>query len=277
MSLHNYGYSPTADNDSSLEDLLDDVQPVPPSINNATTDSNGCTVIKQERINMLHDMEAHTSSLKMDIFSLRKQFANYSIDESEFHQLTNNVALKGERLVRKLRDFVLESVSPKVPQCDDYYAQVADVLGIHITHHDDSNMVEITIPCIIPRKHTVNTKFITEPLSAVLSSFVTKRHNEDLPAVKFDYCTICVVHSYSKTHYRNTLVRDNDNVELKAITDIISMYLLTDDSGVYCDTFHCCEMNNNETNQTKIFIMDDDMFINWYSRYRKGQKIISSN
>ena len=56
-------------------------------------------------------------------------------------------------------------------------------------------------------------------------------------------------------------VRDYDNLELKQIQDVIAAYVLTDDSGLLCDTYHTTELG--EADQIRISIMEKGHFPGW--------------
>ena len=46
-------------------------------------------------------------------------------------------------------------------------------------------------------------------------------------------CTIEFCHCYSASHHPAN-VRDHDNLETRAVLNVIEWYLLTSDSGIYC-------------------------------------------
>jgi len=56
-------------------------------------------------------------------------------------------------------------------------------------------------------------------------------------------------------------VRDNDNLEIRDILNMINTYLLTDDSGLLCDVFLTAEIG--ETDITQIFVMPKHLFPEW--------------
>ena len=110
-----------------------------------------------------------------------------------------------------------------------------------------------------PKRTTKNLGFITDPLATVLAKFVMKN-----PAFeRFRHCTICITHIYdtSLSISKAGRMRDYDNIELKAIIDVINRYLLTDDSGFYCNTFQ--SSRESDADMTLIEIMKKDMFHEW--------------
>ena len=88
---------------------------------------------------------------------------------------------------------------------------------------DDS--VAIRLPLRLSKRSN-DSAFVCEPLDALLA-----RHASTLP--QFQECTIEFLHCYSASHHPEA-VRDHDNLETRAVLNVIERYLLTSDSGIYC-------------------------------------------
>ena len=56
-------------------------------------------------------------------------------------------------------------------------------------------------------------------------------------------------------------IRDYDNMEFKQILDTISPFVLKDDSGLFCDSFHTTELG--DTDYTSVNIMEKSIFPVW--------------
>ena len=54
-----------------------------------------------------------------------------------------------------------------------------------------------------------------------------------LPRFRFQACTVVFYHCYAASH-QPADVRDHDNLETRAVLNVIERYLLTSDSGIYC-------------------------------------------
>ena len=70
-------------------------------------------------------------------------------------------------------------------------------------------------------------------------------------------------------------MKDYDNLELKTILDVISTYVLLDDSGLYCDSHYTTELG--ETDQMIVTIMEKNRFPEWLMNREKHKITISEN
>jgi len=210
------------------------------------------------------------NQLKDDIWILQHQLSDIDKSPEGYYRHTSEVAYRSEKICYKLRSYLFDTLF--IPK-EEYYEQVSNALGIQI-YQSDSGIVEITLPCLIPKRRKKDMKFLTDPLVSELSKFVLNRQLIN-PFEKFRHCTICITHLYDKAKSKRMLVRDHDNIELKAIMDVINTFLLTDDSGVYCNTYHSSCIG--EANMTRVSIMKSDLFPEWILRHKNTLEIISQN
>ena len=88
--------------------------------------------------------------------------------------------------------------------------------------------MEITLPCLLPkRKQRQSTEFLIDPIYFTLSQYAD---SHVLP--KFEHCVVCFSHIYSQ-ELPLRRVRDYDNLELKQLLDVISTFVMEDDTGSY--------------------------------------------
>jgi hypothetical protein len=174
----------------------------------------------------------------------------------------------GERIVKNLRDFALEVISPEAVGIYDDVVLSTKHLGINVSY-SPGGIVKITLPCMLPHRKTGDNGFISVPLVRALEGYVSSR----VIFKKFTNCDICITHVYDKNSIRREHIRDHDNFELKKIMDIIAMFLLTSDSGRYCNTHSFTELSDK--NMTRIEIMNVDMFPQWISGHEKYKNHIS--
>ena len=93
-----------------------------------------------------------------------------------------------------------------------------------------SDLVEITLPLLLPKRTCPDATFITEPLEQLLSA-----NQADLP--RFRHCYVVFQYLYGpELTVRD--VRDHDNTETRKVLNVIERYLLTSDSGIYTTTIH---------------------------------------
>lgn len=128
--------------------------------------------------------------------------------------------------------------------------------------------MEITLPCLLPkRKQRQSTEFLIDPIYFTLSQFADFH---TLP--KFRHCVVCFSHIYSE-ELPLRRVRDYDNLELKQLLDVISTFVMEDDTGLLCDAYNTTEIGENDC--TRITVMDKNRFSEWLKEREKSLKSIS--
>jgi len=173
----------------------------------------------------------------------------------------HKVAISSEYLTRNLRQHA-GGLSPNSTQ--NYMQDAARALDIVVVQ-DEKGVVKITMPSLLPKRKQRGAKFVAEPLREVLRIFI--RDNPDF--IRFDKCVICFTHVYGckfgeKLKTEKAKIRDVDNIELKEIVDVINTYLLTDDSGKWCDMYHTSRLEPEDS--TVIEIMHQSQFYDWMFR-----------
>ena len=106
-----------------------------------------------------------------------------------------------------------------------------------------------------------------DPLYFTLSQYAD---SHKLP--RYKQCVVCFSHIYSE-ELHNRRVRDYDNLELKQLLDVLSTYIMEDDSGLLVDAYNTTEIG--ETDCTRISVMDKNRFSRWLEEREKCLKSIS--
>ena len=60
---------------------------------------------------------------------------------------------------------------------------------------------------------------------------------------------------------------------IKQILDTIASYVLVDDTGLFCDSYHTTELGNYD--HTVIFVMEPEIFPGWLKDRKESIKTIS--
>ena len=85
-------------------------------------------------------------------------------------------------------------------------------------------------------------------------------------------CVVCFSQIYDRT-LSSQRVRDYDNLEFKQILDTIATYVLLDDTGLYCDSYHTTEFGNADS--TVVYIMEKSAFPDWVKAHKELLETIS--
>jgi len=192
----------------------------------------------------------------MDTTDIQKYPDNYEI-------LSTDAALRGEKIACHLRHLIYSSTN--IPK-QKYLNSAGVIHGIKIKQ--ERGIMEITLPCLLPkRKQQRNTEFILDPLYFTLNSYADKNA---IP--KFRHCVVCFSHIYNR-ELPERRIRDYDNLELKQILDIVSTFIMVDDSGLLCDAYNTTELG--DTDCTIISVMDKDKFPEWLAERQNRMESIT--
>ncbi|MEO2261646.1 DUF6100 family protein [Dorea sp. YH-dor228] len=209
----------------------------------------------------LQGVESEIEKLRNILFALKttdieKYGANYEA-------LSTDAALRSERITCQLRNLVyITDFSGK----NSYLKLAADAQGITISQEHE--ILSITLPGLLPkRKVRTNMAFLHEPLNYALQEYV-KSHDLAL----YKDCVVCFSQIYDRT-LSSQRVRDYDNLEFKQILDTIATYVLLDDTGLYCDSYHTTELGNEDS--TVVYIMEKFAFPDWVKAHKELLETIS--
>ena len=180
-----------------------------------------------------------------------------------YEMLSTDAALRGELITCRLRHLIYVSTNVKKT---DYLASAGVVQGIEIQCED--GILEITLPCLLPkRKQRKSTEFLIDPLYFTLSSYAD---NHSLP--HFEECVVCFSHVYDR-ELSSRRIRDYDNLELKQILDVVSTFVMVDDTGLLCDAYNTTELG--ESDCTRITVMEKERFTEWLNKRKNSIDSIS--
>lgn len=177
---------------------------------------------------------------------------------ANYEELSTDAALRAERIACQFRNLVyISDFTGK----STYMRLVADAHGIKIAQENE--ILSITLPGLLPkRKVRTNTAFLHEPLNYALQEYL-KSHNLTL----YRDCVVCFSQIYDESLSLRR-IRDYDNLEFKQILDTIATYVLLDDTGLFCDSYHTTELG--ERDHTIVYIMEKSVFPEWI-KSRKNQ------
>ena len=145
-----------------------------------------------------------------------------------YEELSLDAAQRAEKITCSLRSLIFAANLVSKPML---LKKAADIQGITITL--SSGIVQVTLPGLMPKKAKYsNTAYLTDPLYTAFELYV-KEH----PLPHFKDCVVSFLHIYDASLSAKR-VRDYDNLdsqECKRILDTVACFLLTDDSGIFCE------------------------------------------
>lgn len=188
----------------------------------------------------------HSYSRRAD--SIAKGFTEAStivgVDPVTLETHLLQTTMKLESLCRSARRLLLQT---SIVNKEDFTAQVCNTHGYHVEERD--GVVHITLPTLpLKKPDKANCSFIAEPLMWYLQEYYKER-----PPRKYDSARITISHCYPEDTPKR-MVRDYDNIEVKKILDILTMFYLHDDNMGRCEVLHTSEFH--EHCKTEITITD---------------------
>ena len=161
--------------------------------------------------------------------------------ETEFRKHYLNLAMQMEKLTNQTR---IATVLDADIDRRHYIATVRDELNI--TVRDLNGRIGISMPYLLPKNRSVDSEsYIIEPLVCALQGFIEKHHPE-----KIRHALVIIRSVYTDDNKK--LLRDNDNIEIHHVINIISTMLLVDDNML--DILLCSRVG--KTAHTEIIISE---------------------
>lgn|GEM_PF-2401206 len=140
-------------------------------------------------------------------------------------------------LVKRTQQLAVEAryLYCRIPTESDHDVEKAELLQQGYSCERSAKEVRIELPLLLPKRGD-DSDFITEPLHRLLSL------ERDVGRLR--ECVVVFRHIYGEKK-KNTNVRDHDNVESRAVLNVIKRYFLISDSGCYLSTTHLTEFGRH--------------------------------
>ncbi len=214
-------------------------------------------IIAQRIESILSDLSHLTTTLHaLEHTDLERNPENYAV-------LATEAALRSERIACRMRHLLYAS---NIGNKRKYLQSAGDAHGLSIQHRD--GVLEITMPALLPKKkQRQSVEFLTDPLF-----FALARYKDDHMLPMYNQCVVCFCHIYDKA-LPESRIRDYDNIEMKALLDVIATFLMEDDTGLLVDAFNATEIGDTEC--TKICVMSKQRFQRWLREREKALESIS--
>jgi hypothetical protein len=115
----------------------------------------------------------------------------------------------------------------------------------------------VNIPTLLPKKQKGSVDYIRDYLYLAMKNFFRGKN-----PVRYTDCVLTYRHIYRRDRPERRY-RDHDNIEINAVTDIIALYVLYDDSPLHCSHYYCSAPGDD--NWTEIMVVPQKEFGTWLS------------
>lgn len=207
--------------------------------------------------NILDDISRLSNALyAMDTTDIQRYPDNYET-------LSTDAALRAERIACRLRHLIYSSTTIRK---GDYLQSASVMHGISITC--ENGVLAVTLPTLLPkRRQRQSDEFLLDPLYFALEQYAKEHlmpHYRD--------CVVCFAQVYDRA-LPPKRVRDFDNLDEKHLLDLLSAFVMTDDTGLLCDAYNTAELGDQDC--TRIYVMDKQQFPAWLAEHKSALKTIS--
>ncbi|MCL2775665.1 MAG: DUF6100 family protein [Oscillospiraceae bacterium] len=205
-----------------------------------------------ERENILRQIgNIDTEIIKLADTLQRIEMTNFLTTPSEYDKLTVEASIQSEKIACKFRHLICATVNISKPEL---MKKISEVHEIEIDCGD--GIFSVVLPSLLPKKRkSMSAEFLTDPLFYALERYFTVTDIE-----RYRECVVCFTHIYSE-YMPKRRVRDYDNLETKQVLDVIAAYIMTDDSGQFCDVYHSTEYGTKDC--TVVSVMSKKRFKDW--------------
>lgn len=180
-----------------------------------------------------------------------------------YEVLSTDAALRAEKIACRLRHLIYSSTTIRK---GDYLTSAGIVHGIEVVYED--GVLEVTLPGLLPkRKQRQNTEFLLDPFYFSLEQYA-KEH----PMPHFSDCVVCFTQVYDQC-LPTRRIRDYDNLEEKQLLDVLSTFVMADDTGLLCDAYNTAALGEKDC--TRISVMEKKRFPAWLAEHENTLKSIS--
>ena len=214
-------------------------------------------IISHRIESILDDISRLSNALyAMNTTDIQRYPDNYEV-------LSTDAALRAEKIACRLRHLIYSSTPIRK---GDYLTSAGVIHEIEITYED--GVLEVTLPGLLPkRKQRQSSEFLLDPFYFALEKYA-KEHL--MP--RFSDCVVCFTQVYDQSLPARR-IRDYDNLEEKQLLDVLSTFVMADDTGLLCDAYNTAALGEKDC--TRINVMEKKRFPSWLAAHEKTFQSIS--
>lgn len=165
-------------------------------------------------------------------------------DENGAYDCSLETERIAERLIFQLRN--LATYSGDKEACEAVVRNIQETALVEVGYTEEG-WFRLSIPALLPRKEKGNPEYVRSLIYPAMSDFFTGKQIE-----KFKDCTLVYLHTYDVNRPKREW-RDHDNVEVNAVTDIVALFVMLDDSPHICEHYYASK--SGMENRTEVFVL----------------------
>ncbi len=149
-----------------------------------------------------------------------------------------------EKLIFQLRNLATYAGDKEV--CEAIVKNIQETALVEVGYTKEG-WFRLSIPALLPRKEKGNPEYVRSLIYPAMSDFFTGKQVK-----KFKDCTLVYLHTYDVNRPKREW-RDHDNVEINAVTDIVALFVMLDDSPHICEHYYASKSGTE--NRTEVFVL----------------------
>ena len=219
--------------------------------------------MKKTLEDILATIQPEDSHVTDDVQMADDGFADGLMNETEYilrRMETFSIVLRNHLIKSKLQKYMLSTVeyeNQKKKILHEVYGKEQELYGLKISY--GAGILHLQIPAVLPHRNAKPGVVYADSLRFMMQGF-----KENEPGLfsesqqEFSDGVVAVIqHSYETAD----LVKDNDNVEIKRVLDLLHLsgYIKTD-RGDYLSLFLTARTSPSESSFTDIFVMSKQRF-----------------
>ena len=165
-------------------------------------------------------------------------------DENGAYDCSLETERIAERLIFQLRN--LATYSGDKETCEEVVRNIQETALVEVGYTEEG-WFRLSIPALLPRKEKGNPEYVRSLIYPAMSDFFTGKQIEE-----FKDCTLVYLHTYDANRPKREW-RDHDNVEVNAVTDIVALFVMLDDSPHICEHYYASK--SGMENRTEVFVL----------------------
>lgn len=113
----------------------------------------------------------------------------------------------------------------------------------------------VSMPMLLPKKAGGSKEYVRSLLYPVMRRFFYGKE-----PIIYPNCVIIYRHVYDRARPERGY-RDHDSLEVKAVTDVVALYVMKDDSALRCHHYYCSTAGDSE--RTEIYVLHQSELPEW--------------
>jgi hypothetical protein len=174
-----------------------------------------------------------------------------------------------EKLTLAARLLPAYTGSPQAPKLSEQVT--ADNIPVRIGFTPEG-WFGVVIPALLPKKYKGSPEYIRKYLYPAMKNFFRGKQ-----PVRYNDCVMIFRHIYRRDRPERRY-RDHDNIELNAVVDAVSFYVLYDDAPLMCEHYYCSASGDED--RTEVFVVPRKEFGAWIAdskTYKNKEVILHEN